>query len=123
MTTTNYNQWVLKFNKQAQAQLKVDSRAQQDAAQMLYENIKRRTPVGNPALWNPPVWPKGYQPGSLKAAWQIEINGDEVTIFNPLPYADRVEHGWSTQAPAGMMKISLLEWNKLLEKASKKYRL
>ncbi len=123
MTTTNYNQWVLEFNKQAQATLKTDLKIQQEAARMLYNNIVRRTPIGNPSIWNPPYWPKGYIPGSLKAAWTIEYEGDTVIISNPLPYADAVEHGWShKQAPAGMMRISLLEWNKLLEIAVRKFK-
>lgn len=123
MTTTNYAQWAATLNKQAQAVLRVDKRIEQEAARMLYNNIVKRTPIGNPRIWNPPVWPKGYQPGSLKTAWQIEINGDEVVISNELPYAERVENGWSTQAPAGMMRISLLEWNFLLEKAARKNKL
>lgn len=120
--STNYRQWAASFNKQAQAQLKTDSKIQQEAARMLYNNIVRRTPVGNPSLWNPPYWPKGYVPGALKAAWIIEISGDTVTVSNPLPYAERVEYGYSTQAPAGMMRISLLEWDGLLEKAARKFK-
>lgn len=115
----NAQQWKLDFNKQTTATLKASEKTEQEAAQMLYENIVKRTPVGNPSLWHPPVWPKGYHPGSLKAAWKIEHNGDEVIIYNNLPYAERVENGWSKQAPAGMMKISLLEWNTLLEKAAR----
>jgi len=122
MTTTNYAQWAVTFNSQAQAVLRSDKQIQQDAARMLFDNIVKRTPIGNPALWKWPAHPD-YVPGSLKAAWKIEINGDEVVISNDLPYADRIEHGWSTQVPAGMMKISLLEWNQLLEKATRQHKL
>lgn len=121
-SATNYAEWRIIFNSQTQATLKVDKEILQEAAQSLYENIIKKTPVGNPTLWNPPVWPKGYQPGSLKAAWKIETMGDTVVISNDLPYAERVENGWSTQAPAGMMKISLLEWDFLVEKAKRKHK-
>jgi hypothetical protein len=30
-----------------------------------------RSVVGNPELWHPPYWPKGYVPGHFKANWQL----------------------------------------------------
>lgn len=100
--------------------------------------IVRRTPVGNPQLWkNPP--PKGYVGGSLRGGWNASLNspdysetgridsnggqviadisaavagvdiGDTFYLTNPLPYATRVEFGWSQQAPAGMVRVSVNE--------------
>ena len=31
------------------------------------------------------------------------------TIYNAVPYAQRLEHGWSRQAPSGMFRISVKE--------------
>lgn len=30
--------------------------------------------VGNPALWRPPHWPKGYRPGHFINNWQVGID-------------------------------------------------
>jgi hypothetical protein len=37
------------------------------------------------------------------------INGQMLYLTNSLPYIDRLEHGYSKQAPAGMVKLTLLE--------------
>ena len=36
--------------------------------------------------------------------------GDRVFIVNNLPYALRLENGWSQQAPGGMVAITVAEW-------------
>lgn len=47
-----------------------------------------------------------------------------VTIANRQPYAWRVEYGsWSTQAPQGMLRITLLEYNGILEKNTRRNKL
>jgi hypothetical protein len=56
---------------------------------------KNRTSVRIPA----PVFPLEYDP---KKAWHIYI-------ANGTPYAQRIENGWSDQAPVGMVKISIME--------------
>jgi hypothetical protein len=44
--------------------------------------------------------------------------GDVVWLCNALPYARRLEYdGWSGQAPQGMVRISVLEFNDFLRKA------
>lgn len=110
----------------------------------MYKKIIDRTPIGNPALWHPPYWPKNYTPGKLKAAWTISLNGDEtktlgigslglninslssnkkIAISNDQPYVQRVENGWSTQAPAGMMKVTVAEYTDILGTNAAKYRI
>lgn len=37
------------------------------------------------------------------------IDGSPVYLTNSLPYAKRLEEGYSKQAPSGMVKLSLLE--------------
>ena len=44
--------------------------------------------------------------------------GDSFAIVNPLPYARRLEYeGWSKQAPAGMVRVTLSEYQGILRKA------
>lgn len=33
-----------------------------------------RSPVGDPATWHPPYWPKGYIPGHFINNWQVGID-------------------------------------------------
>lgn len=117
----------------------------------MFNKIVDRTPVGNPSLWKYPA-PKGYNPGTLKASWGIDYNTNgairndkgqfatpntvggisfrvnspsrqDATIYNIQPYAQRVETGWSTQAPAGMMRITIKEYVSILDKNAMKYRI
>ena len=39
----------------------------------------------------------------------IKVNGQNIYLTNSLPYASRLEYGWSKQAPAGMVRITLVE--------------
>lgn len=93
------------------------------------------TPVGNPSLWQSPA-PPGYTGGTARANWQLtngapaqgEVNAADsgnatrsaviselprlqftgkYTLANNLPYIERLEDGWSTQAPQGMVKLSV----------------
>lgn len=43
--------------------------------------------------------------------------GGIVTMSNGLPYARRLEHGWSKQAPYGMVRYSVLEYRRFLLRA------
>lgn len=43
------------------------------------------------------------------AASQGVRAGDVVYLVNNLPYGPRLEYGWSQQAPAGMVRISIAE--------------
>lgn len=119
MMKVNVGLWKVQFNKDIKAVLQSNQRVFQEACHILYERIKSRTPVGNPALWN---WPahKDYTPGTLKDGWEIDVQGDIVTIYNDVIYAERVENGWSSQAPAGMMRVSLKEFQSILDSVSRK---
>ncbi len=83
------------------------------ASTKLYTKIISYTPVGDPSLWKYPMH-AGYHPGTLKKSWKIEFNQSNISIFNDQPYAERVENGWSTQAPEGMMKRALASFQDLL---------
>lgn len=123
MSKTNFHTWEKEFNGQALIILEVDEKILHEACDVLFDRIVNRTPVGNPSLWHPPYWPKGYTPGNLKAAWRIEHNKNHVTIYNNEPYAFRVETGWSTQAPEGMMRVSIKEFASIIDKVKSKYKL
>ena len=116
-----YDDWEKQFNRQIEATITLSDKIQVEAAKDLLALIEKRTPVGNPSLWNYPA-PAGYNPGTLKASWVMEVGGTkgkvQITISNDQPYAERVENGWSTQAPSGMLKVSLKDWPGLIRKAA-----
>lgn len=90
------------------------------------------TPVGNPDLWKSEA-PPGYVGGRARANWLPSLNvpiteqkdtidktgavtiqlavselsrfklGDTFWISNNVPYIERLDQGWSTQAPAGFV--------------------
>jgi hypothetical protein len=108
----------------------------QSASIELFGNVIKTTPVGNPSLWKSPA-PKGYVGGRLRGNWFCSLNvpsnaatdmkdkagqrtvgamativakfEGEGSIFltNNLPYAERVEYGWSKQAPHGMVRTNI----------------
>lgn len=53
-------------------------------------------------------------------AEKIDENTKEVDLQNPLPYINRLEHGWSQQAPSGMVRITLIEADQLIRQAIEK---
>jgi len=92
----------------------------------------------------PELAPEGYAGGRLRANWQIGIGfrpldkldkldksggvtiknagsglgryrlGAEIYIMNNLEYAAAVENGSSKQAPYGMVKVTVTEWNHII---------
>lgn len=98
--------------------------------------LQEHSPVGNPSLWKRPV--QGYVGGQFRANWLSSIGapsgvtvpfpgGDlgpqglanifaypaqgypAIYLQNNLPYALALEHGHSTQAPAGVVAITIPE--------------
>lgn len=110
-----------------------------------------RSPVGNPTKWHPAYWPKGYMPGHFINNWQVGIdvvptgiiNGEEPSgqeslerlsrlgrwqvghtfyFVNNLPYARRLELGWSSQCPAhGMVGLTQREFPQIVREIAAKY--
>lgn len=119
---SNYSNWEKQFDSQIGLSITASEATFKEAGQELLKRIQERTPVGDPTLWK---WPAhaDYVPGTLKASWTSTIEDNTINIENSTPYAYRVEYGsWSTQAPAGMMRISLLEWPTILAQSSKRNR-
>ena len=46
----------------------------------------------------------------------------DFTLTNNLPYAERLEYGWSNQAPQGMVRINVARFNTLLEEEAAKVK-
>lgn len=117
----------------------------------LLSGIVLRTPVGNPDLWASKP-PKGYVGGRLRANWNVSlatpdtttttltddsgqqtINTGSVTInafqdqpiyiVNSLPYVREIEYeGHSKQAPAGMLRITVSEFQNFVNQAANEVR-
>lgn len=41
--------------------------------------------------------------------------GDVIHFRNNMPYAQRLEKGWSKQAPLGMVALTVVEWNVIVD--------
>lgn len=103
-----------------------------------------RSPVGDPSYWiNPP--PPGYAGGQFRRNWiygfnaapagyttDIDPSGAKTLadivrsatgksgvhyIANNLPYAQRIEDGWSRQAPLGIVGRIELEFQEIFTRA------
>lgn len=114
--------------------------------------VVARSPVGNPSLWKHPAtkgytggrfranwqYGEGFVPtGVLEAkdksgsntiasiARQLRPEGAALRVHyltNNLPYAMRLETGWSTQAPSGMVAITVREFQNIVSVAAKTQR-
>lgn len=110
--------------------------------------VINRSPVGNPDLWESPpppgyvggrfrgnwqvtfgaqatgetgrVDPNGastLQAGqAVLAAYQGSVNS--IWLTNTVPYAYRLEMGWSNQAPQGMARITAAEFQQFVNRAA-----
>lgn len=104
----------------------------------ILRSVVLKSPVGDPSLWKHPA-PAGYVGGHFRGNWfvqedtspqvtdKIDNDGDttikagmqqiagfkiggRIYILNHLPYTQRLEYeGWSSQAPSGMVRITLAE--------------
>ena len=116
---TLFSIWQTEFDKQVQAATLINNKILVEAAKEFTQRVEARTPVGDPSLWNYPA-PAGYQPGTLKASWSLQFSaitqsGAYATVSNDQPYAQRVEFGWSTQAPNGMLRVTIKEWQDIIQ--------
>lgn len=107
-----------------------------------------RNPVGDGKYWKRPP-PEGYVGGRSRANWQygfgdmptgtvnaVDKSGrqtiDALTggvqgskaagvhwIANNVEYINRLEEGWSRQAPNGMVRVTVMEFQTLVNKAAR----
>ena len=47
---------------------------------------------------------------------------DTFTLTNNLPYAERLEYGWSKQAPVGMVRVNISRFQQLINEEAAKVR-
>ena len=47
---------------------------------------------------------------------------DTFTLTNNLPYAERLEYGWSKQAPVGMVRVNIARFQQLINEEAAKIR-
>lgn len=48
--------------------------------------------------------------------------GQTIWILNNMPYAKRLEYGWSKQAPGGMVRLAVQNYSEAIKKAADKVR-
>ena len=109
----------------------------------LFRAVILKSPVGNPDLWKSPA-PPGYVGGRFRANWNVSYGSPDYTftestnisrgerepskalslpvggvvyLSNGLPYARELEFGYSTQTPLGMIRTSVVEFNRFVDKA------
>lgn len=56
----------------------------------------------------------GVPTGELVSAAETWQSGSVFYMTNNLPYGERLEYGWSKQAPSGMVRITLTEYDQIL---------
>ena len=64
-----------------------------------YTFFKAITPIGKPSTWKSKP-PAGYTPGNARRSTSLSKD----IIHAQYPYADRLDQGYSRQAPNGMSK-------------------
>ena len=108
--------------------------------------LDRRSPVGDAKFWKHPP-PKGYVGGHFRANWQLGVgvrptteiagvdrngaatqgrilaaipedaSGKIYWLSNNAPYAQRLEHGWSRQAPEGLVGLTVVQFQTIVREA------
>jgi hypothetical protein len=111
----------------------------------LHTQIVMKSPVGNPSLWKQPR--PGYVGGRFRNNWFPGVGtrsnstteqrdatggqsvgrmqsllptihaGDVIFTTNNLAYSMRLETGWSTQAPVGMVRVAVENYPGVIEQA------
>lgn len=117
-----------------------------DVVVQIASALDRRSPVGDASYWvNKP--PKGYVGGRFRGNWQLgvgkvpagetgridpagtttvgaiiaeipsEAAGKVYWLANNVPYAQRIEDGWSRQAPQGLVGLTAIEFPQMVDQA------
>ena len=72
-------------------------------SKVAYDAYKDFTPVGDPNRWKTKYKPKNYRPGNARR--KTILRGNEIQAN--YPYAQRLEEGYSSQAPNGMTEPTI----------------
>jgi len=69
------------------------------------------------------VDPSGSNSKGKISAVIRNLQGDQSAFLsNGLPYAQRLEYGWSKQAPSGMVRVNIKRFSQAVDKAAKAKR-
>jgi len=60
----------------------------------------------------------GDSVGRFHATIDGWVAGKSIYLTNSLPYAHRLEYGWSKQAPGGMVRIAVADFQQSIRKAA-----
>jgi len=99
----------------------------------VFSNIVKRSPVKSGAyrashgvVNEEPQGMENINPGpdppltaAVSAQWKWKVGDGTIWLYNNQPYAERIENGWSGQAPQGVYHLALAEMNQEMEKAIK----
>lgn len=97
----------------------------------VFRRVVLRSPVDTGrfrANWNISVGAPNYlttnsteeSRGAAEAAKALTLPvGGVVYLSNGLPYAQRLEYGWSQQAPAGMVRVTVAEFDNIVAGATR----
>lgn len=131
--------WSIPFDQlAAKAQLDIETVVRRSTLQ-LFKNVIDLSPVAYPPNWKKPV--KGYVGGRFRGNWfpshgvilkqvnehakandsyarlekiyQFPVGG-VVFLTNNVPYATRLENGWSAQAPLGVVRKSAIQFRRIV---------
>ncbi|OYO29150.1 hypothetical protein [Janthinobacterium sp. PC23-8] len=110
------------------------------------KEIDSRSPVGDAIYWKRKP-PPGYAGGRFRGNWQLSLGspatavldridkdgaatiaahgdamraakaGDVIYLVNNLPYAKRIEDGWARRAPIGVVMLTVLNFQKIVDKS------
>lgn len=110
------------------------------------QELDKRSPVGDASYWATPA-PKGYVGGRFRGNWQLGIGsipagetgrvdtgggatvsaiiagvpedaaGRVFYLANNVPYSQRIEDGWSRQAPQGLVSLTAIQFQDFVNKA------
>lgn len=116
-----------------------------DVVVQLAAAVDRRSPVGDATYWTSPP-PKGYVGGRFRGSWNLGVDvrpaaeervdptgakaqgeilaripadaaGKVYYLVNQVPYAQRIETGWSRQAPQGVVGLTVVEFPQMVAQA------
>lgn len=112
----------------------------------IVRTVDERSPVGDAKYWKSPP-PAGYVGGRFRANWNLSLTAPDLStttavdpagdrtvtanlgaipnqaaglvyyLSNSLPYATRLEMGWSRQAPQGIVRRTAVEFQGIVDKA------
>lgn len=95
------------------------------ASAALSTKVIARTPVDTGRLrksWTPARnrFDTSNSGGDVAAVASSLNTGDIFTLINAQPYARRIEYGHSGQAPGGMLRVSVAEWQGIVDAAARR---